>query len=165
MERIKELVYKDINDILKEQLDIIDHLCYKYNIEDIGIWWKKLKKEQIGDYTGYGFFDNILENFTHYLSKRLEDNLLKYLPADGQCIYKRDYINSGISSLIYNDGKFFLDDDSKEYFYNKVICNLNIDQKEELLQDNLFRDLINDIGLKIYNTKEIRTLKIRNISQ
>lgn len=159
-------VFNDwIFDKINFQIEAIDKICDELDYDPL-IWFRT---QYIGrdckDYTDTEFIKEMLSGFVWHLSQEFDKVLLKYLPPSGYNIYKEPYLSLNMD-LTYNLKKgFYIRNKKGKKNFRNLIKILTIDQRQELMTDELFSYIVNKTKLKIFSKKEIRYLKLKKLNE
>lgn len=127
-----------------KQINKIDKICYKLNINVSNFWRFYLKHKDEHNNTE-DFLNDIFTYFHYYLDNEL-DKLFKNLNITFQ--------------------HFFFDMDKKSICmvnpeeFNEKILNLDFKTKKKLTQNKIFAYFMKKCKVNIFNVKEIRVLKL-----
>lgn len=158
-EQFNNWIYEKTN----YQLEAIDKICKDLDLYS-SQWFSHFLNRNVEEYTGVEFLREMLGDFVFYVSNQFYNRLLTYLPPDGYNIYKEPYLGLSLN-LRYNLHEGFKVKKKNRKKFTKVCKKLTLTQKKELMNDKLFSFIVNQTKLKIYNKKEIRALKLKQINE
>lgn len=162
MNNFSIIFYEYIHSKTDSQLQIINKICSELEIDPTE-WFNKFRKRDCPDYSGTRFLDEMLSNFIFYLSREFEKPLYKYFPPQGYNIYNEPYLSLYLD-LSYNlETGFHAKKGVKKF--RKMMKMINLVQKQDLMTNKLFSQIVNQTKLKIYSKKDIRYLKLKKINE
>lgn len=145
------------------QIDAIDKTCKDLEIYP-SQWFSHFLNRDVGNYTGTEFLKEMLTDFVFYVSNQFSNRLLTYLPPEGYNIHNEPYLGLNLNLHYHLHDGFKVKKKNRKKF-TKVCKKLTLTQKKELMKDKLFSFIVNQTKLKIYNKKEIRALKLKQLNE
>ena len=95
MKTAKQIFNRYLNEKVGNQISIVDEICEKTGL-DTQKWFTFFIGE-LNMYSGDDFLNNILDNFSVYLTTEFEKKLVKYIKPTGYSIYNTPYYDIFIS--------------------------------------------------------------------
>lgn len=165
METFRNIFNNFVSKNVDKQIEIIDELCNKYDI-DASLWWKDYLKKDCGDFNGIDILTEMLDKFIYYLGRNIERQVLNYFEPKGYNIFKEPYLSIDIAYIDYNvnKNKFYYSPEYKENV-EEALQKLKLDQKIELLKNKLFSDMVIQTKIEFLSKKDIRALKLRKLNE
>jgi hypothetical protein len=162
MENFKDFFNNWIGQKVNYQLESIDKICNKLDI-NAEEWFKSFLERRMRDYSGSQFLDDLHSDFIYFIQMEFEKVLLKYVPASGKNIYQEPYIALEMT-LKYAEVNdiFYIKEKGMENF-RQLMLTLTLGQKEDLMENRLFSQIVNQTKLEIFSKKEIRLLKLKKL--
>lgn len=156
-------IFKDwIDSKLSNQIESIDKISKQLEI-DPEKWFKtQYLRRSVDHYSGTDFLNVMLDNFLFYVRLEFEKELLKYVKPKGYNIYNEPYLSLEWDILYSENKGLYLKKNSRKNF-RKFIKSLTLEQREELMKNNFFNNVITKTNLKIFNIKELRYLKLKKL--
>ena len=164
MENFKNTFNNWINEKTDYQLEAIDKICVQLDI-NTQEWFSQFLNRQMRDYSGDQFLGELLSHFIFYIQTEFQKILLEYIPAKGKNIYQEPYLglDMELKYALFNN-VFYIKDSGRKNF-RKLIKTLPLSQREDLMQNKLFSQIVNQTNLVIFNKRELRTLKLRKLNE
>jgi len=139
----------------RKDIKKIDKLCVELDIEPNDFWYYFLKNK--GDFSEVDFLTKMLDYFHYYLG-----NLLDMLYEKNNIEMEHFYFE------MFDDGIFFCDGKDENYhsyreFLEKIV-NADISLRKKLMNNKVFEYFMTETETKIFTDKEVRMLKLENIS-
>ena len=137
---------KTRQDIIK-----IDKLCIELDIEPNDFWYFYLKNKN--DFSGVDFISSILTYFYYFLDNRVNK------------VFENQGIKMHCFFFYTEENNVFLGNSSEGLVeFKEKIVDADFDVKKKLVENKIFSHLLKKSKTNIFTKKQIRVLKLENLS-